>query len=672
MSRQKSNSFGLSHLLMAWASLALVACNNSSAPSSSGSTVRAEGSEAIYKGTPISYSGSTVTITSTAQFMRWDDDDLAAETSTLCTSANPCKQGLVSKSTKNIRFAESHIYNKTTGALVQAGETDASGVVSMVIPAAAGTYTLEVHSRADNSNYKASILNNPYDKIYYKIGVDFTLAGSETGSIAKTLPVAPYDGTMQGGAFNILNDILIANEYLRAHANGSTTAGQADYCPSAVCATPFTVAPKVQVYWTKGLTPATYYGDSTTPISFFVPKASGGIYEGLYILGGIEGEICTDTDHFDNSVILHEYGHFLERAFGFSDSPGGSHNGNLVIDPRLAWSEGWADFFQSAALGRTYYRDTQKNADCAATASGGRYFTARLSFPNFDMETMQSSQDSVSGSLTGEGNFREMSIARTLYDTLTGSSQVAPYNANTDSVSANLGFAVIWNSFQGLKNAGYHGRNVGHLNLNSAAALTTMGSTYLNAWKTGSAAPIVAEKEQPDLRDYGLPLTPQTVAHGSCPTTAYSVPDWFMTSTGPVPDSLNSQGQTTWSDLFNTNDMFLYNYDGTAAHAVINLYYKKSTADTSGITDPWDLDLYVYKDDYVFLNTADIVKMSEGNYPEAAASASGYTGFETVNLSGLPAGAYYINVKAYYTNSVSRKATTQYYFELGNGAQLCP
>src|SRR5690606_1382677 len=128
----------------------------------------------------------------------------------------------------------------------------------------------------------------------------------------------------------VLDQIYLANDFLRRKANLACPAG---------CATNFTTAAKIQIYWTKGVSPGAYYGAPTVPISFFTNISSGNIYRGLYILGGIQGSVCTDTDHFDRSVILHEYGHYLEAALGRSSSPGGSHDGNSVIDPRLAWSE---------------------------------------------------------------------------------------------------------------------------------------------------------------------------------------------------------------------------------------------------------------------------------------------------------------------------------------------
>lgn len=659
-----------------------VACGGGGGDGGGGGTsIRPEGSEKPYNASPVSYSGSTVTVTSRAQFKRFDDYHPASEVTSGCGSAsNPCKRGLVNTSVRDIRHAEVHIYNRSTGALVQAGETDANGGISMVLPQAAGAYRLEVHSRSDNAHYKASVLNNPYDKGFYKMSVQFDLTGSESGSVPVTLPVAPHNGTLEGAAFNILDNILIANEFLRAHAKSNSS--QPDYCPSSVCdpAEDFTVAPKVTIYWSSGLTPAAYYGDPTVPISFYVPQSGGGIYQGLYILGGVEGDICQDTDHYDNSIILHEYGHFLEHILAQSDSPGGSHNGNKVIDPRLAWSEGWANFFQAAALGRTFYRDTTRNAECpnvdVVPGASTEFHTARLSFTDFSMEA-QSIDFPIS---MGEGNFREISIARALYDTMTGSSQSPPYNSNTDSSAADLGFPIIWKSFRGLASSGYHHRNISQLHAQIYSRLTDLGLTIPNAWvderTSGASADAVLNKEKHrrDSRDYGHLLTRVTASSGSCtgsPNSAWH--PWTVTKDAPVKDEIQN-GYIVWSDNFNTNDFHLYYYDGTSARASVRLVYRKDPGfSNASFPDPWDLDLYVYRAGYIHLNGSDILKRSENYYPETGSTSGSYPGREVVNLSGLPAGYYLLNIKVDYAGSAAtRKADTQYYLELGNGEQLCP
>lgn len=97
--------------------------------------------------------------------------------------------------------------------------------------------------------------------------------------------------------------------------------------------------PELQVYWERG---------RTTPGG--TSYAAG---DALWILGG-----PSDTDEFDTPVLLHELGHYLQWVYDFYDVvPGNFHNG-ADTDARLAWGEGWASFFSSAARGTGFYGDS--------------------------------------------------------------------------------------------------------------------------------------------------------------------------------------------------------------------------------------------------------------------------------------------------------------------------
>ncbi|MGE0082040.1 MAG: hypothetical protein AB7U81_12155 [Thiohalomonadaceae bacterium] len=161
------------------------------------------------------------------------------------------------------------------------------------------------------------------------------------------------------GAFNMLDLYAAAGEFVHEHGG--------EYPPA------------LSVHWEPGNAPpggTTYYC-----------RSCGG---GIYVLGGVTTSqgIAGDTDHFDDDVLLHEYGHFLEDRFGVLHSPGGAHTlTDEAQDLRLAWSEGfssfmagaiksWMDARQHRALsseGLPYsgYLDT---ADGQAGPSGGFYF----------------------------------------------------------------------------------------------------------------------------------------------------------------------------------------------------------------------------------------------------------------------------------------------------------
>jgi len=66
-----------------------------------------------------------------------------------------------------------------------------------------------------------------------------------------------------------------------------------------------------------------------------------------------------DTDGYDDMVIRHEVGHFIADQISKDDSPGGAHFlGETDQDARLAWSEGWANFFGGAVADNPDYVDT--------------------------------------------------------------------------------------------------------------------------------------------------------------------------------------------------------------------------------------------------------------------------------------------------------------------------
>ncbi len=79
-------------------------------------------------------------------------------------------------------------------------------------------------------------------------------------------------------------------------------------------------------------------------------------YDGtaLYILGKADN----DTDEYDDHVIAHEWGHYFEAKFSRSDSPGGSHSPGDMLDPRIAFGEGFGNAFSGMVTDDPNYVDT--------------------------------------------------------------------------------------------------------------------------------------------------------------------------------------------------------------------------------------------------------------------------------------------------------------------------
>jgi hypothetical protein len=80
-------------------------------------------------------------------------------------------------------------------------------------------------------------------------------------------------------------------------------------------------------------------------------------------------DLTEDTDEFDQHVIAHEFGHYLEHNFSRADSIGGSHALGDRLDPRVAFGEGFGYAFAAIVLNDTNSRDSFN--DNGTQRSGG-------------------------------------------------------------------------------------------------------------------------------------------------------------------------------------------------------------------------------------------------------------------------------------------------------------
>ena len=83
--------------------------------------------------------------------------------------------------------------------------------------------------------------------------------------------------------------------------------------------------------------------------------SSGGTMPGVYILGKAD----VDTDEFDQGVIGHEFGHWLQAVLSYSDSPGGSHANAEFKDASLAFGEGYGTAVGGLLMSNPLYIDTK-------------------------------------------------------------------------------------------------------------------------------------------------------------------------------------------------------------------------------------------------------------------------------------------------------------------------
>jgi len=151
---------------------------------------------------------------------------------------------------------------------------------------------------------------------------DFPMAVTQTVNL--TSNNNPLDITIShthplSGAFNILDVYTTAAEFILQ--NNSP------------------LPPPLNIYWSPGAKQlGTYYCLET---DHFCPNG-----QGIYILSGSSGD---DTDEFDDDVLWHEYGHFVAEQYAQDNSEGGQHSlRQNDLDLRLAFSEGWGNFFPLA------------------------------------------------------------------------------------------------------------------------------------------------------------------------------------------------------------------------------------------------------------------------------------------------------------------------------------
>jgi hypothetical protein len=601
---------------------------------------------------------SSVTISGTAQFIVRNPFLTGSGGLGAADTNNP----------KPIRHAEIRVLN-SAGNYVQCSETSATGTFSFQLPRGSDQFSVQVMARADNSKVKASVLDSPETNSVYALSMN--IVPDSNRSIELT---AQATGDILAGAFNILDQILDTNEYIRSEVSSSF------------------VANKVQAYWKAGFNPGDYV--NAGPVSFYYPG-----FDRLFILGGVNGDVnTTDTDHFDNSIIVHEYGHFLEDNFAVSNSPGGPHFGNSQIDARLAWSEGFANFLNAAV--RTYISNSASDANYIDTI-GNVDGSTRLGI-YVDVESYEGCIICDRPDENGESIFREFAITRYLYDAIDDTPNevdvLGSWNAlsNTPSLSDGTGregdtyfvlvggsrdlgsgsqtfsngdyvyyngtawvrdadgsvganfdnisgmFGEIWNalnSTSGFRSSNTSFRDVGLLNLIEENA----GGTDWTKIRTFHGMVDDTSNLRELRREYAYYI--DTISNGatSCSGQNFTIQ--------PLSES-KSYGE---SNLYRNNDFFYYQHSGGNLSITVNY--------TTASGTEANLDLYIYDDEVPFGFT-NFVLGSSTTFPSGS---SGDVESMTVNAGNRPAGDYLINV--YALGGIGNTTT----FEIQAGStRLCP
>ncbi len=582
-----------------------------------------------------------------------------------------------------IRFAEIRILN-SQGQVVQCGKTDASGLLkaldgvsNLKAPAVAGTYTVQVLARSNH------VMNVPMGKLpfqaYFSIKSDFysnevymmtsTIDITGTAAVSTNLLATANENVsskIEGGAFNIYNNIITSYDYL-----ASNTSTQDLTCLST----------KLSGYWKAGFNPGQYIYPESDPgslgtLSFYLKSANE-----LYINGGKLGIVSTeDTDHFDDSVIIHELGHHIENVCGTMESPGGSHSGASRIDPRLAWSEGWGNFFAAHILKNKmsdinpelisllpqtewhYYFDSEGYTD-GAINSGYEYIKINLARigNGSTSETLYTSGgtgaisfDPVSSSTNpGEGHFREIAISRGLYKITNTCSAPFANCSNTNN------FSDIWKSFEktstGMGQSIYPFRSSIRLLERFKAAKGGSISAGLNT--------ILATDEALNLKG---DLAYTTSGYLTWPSFGIKlVPSGSVCNLKIIPKS--NIGSSAKSDQRYSNHFYYIDKNALPGVTTINLSSSKVVGQNI------DIDALLFNENYSYTEDCSSGSCSKSTNDSVVVYDRSTSTNKSISISSLSNGLkYLLNIRAYVSTSIL--TTTEYTYTITDqsGGYLCP
>jgi hypothetical protein len=386
-----------------------------------------------------------------------------------------------------IRYAEVAVYD-SKNKLVQCGSTDAQGYLKALngysdlqIPKIPGSYSVRVLARSHidlaapisspgkpTFKMRLSIKEDIYtQRVHYIVGSAYSNGVDDISNLNIKAFARQTDSlAIEGGAFNILNSIQIAYEFIQFNTGAVDT----------TC-----LNEKLNVFWKVGFNPRQYIEPEKNPGN--LPNGSFYIKEQktLYITGGKLGNMSIETaNHFDDFVIMHEFAHFVEAQCGQLESPGGNHSIVVRVDPRLAWAEGWANYFAAQVMNDamtlvpnpinpelptklsvaglptawTYLFGSKGFSDSFQNIGNGSGFMFDLKKPGNNPDTWQFGSflgfpfDKVDPNrFPGEGHFREGAVTRGLFK-LTN-------NCGGSCITTTpIPFVNVWQSMDKLSGAG--------------------------------------------------------------------------------------------------------------------------------------------------------------------------------------------------------------------------
>lgn len=298
------------------------------------------------------------------------------------------------------------LVNAGNSAVLATGQTDSNGSYSLAVPVNTSMFV-----RA-----KAEMVKTGAAPTWNVRVVDIVLDANDTFVSSTSFAVSSANFSSGTGA---TQNLAIQSGW--GTAPGPAT-GTRDAAPFAVLDTVYRAITKLQTLNPTIVLPSLVIDwgpNNTGGITFFTESGvvgAGPTFSPKIVLAA---QADVDTDEYDTQVIAHEFGHYVEFAFGRSDSIGGPHAFGDRLDPRVAWSEGWGYFWAG------FVNDDPLMLDSFGTNQG------------------QASQFNVETSFSRPGWWSESSAWSILWDLYDSTNDTG----NGDSVA--IGAAPIWAALTG-------------------------------------------------------------------------------------------------------------------------------------------------------------------------------------------------------------------------------
>ena len=569
------------------------------------------------------------------------------------------KEGLFLSDVRPIRHAEVVVFKEGDHEIIQCGHTDKEGNFSLPIPLKSdGTsYKVQVRTQAKNPYAHFAVFDCPEEKDPYTIS-----SSSFTAESNREFTLELQASDAKAGAFYIFDEIIEANRVLKDKTKTCSTT-------NTDCKTdPFEIPTQdhdfLGVYWEHGFNPNSYFGEGDSGLSFFAKLTGSASHEyRMFILGGVSGDVVgADTDHFDSSVILHEYWHYLHEVFSKSDNPAGSHSFGELLDPRLAFEEAFAYFFQAAIISSKesgdpfpYIIDT-----LSETGSSRIHIANNENLQKGTLTYYGATELRLSQQQPEEGNYREAQIIKTFWKL---------YNRNT--ADSDEGLRALWSVMtnsndtdRGLASHVHKQRDMSHfLNAYETLYPDTMSNPFLST---------LSSEQKHSSRPFLQEVTP---SNSPCDQTLSGVKLFSI-------DYINKallESQLPQSDI-------PQNFNIHKAHLAQNyrLYFWSVTQDISNpdiklqIPNPpsgLDLDLYLFRSAHE-LEDSNCTGLSFLNDFCLMAHNNEESDETPLDISSLPQGTYALVVHRYLDiirGGLSRTPETSVSFRLQQGDKhLCP